>query len=166
MKSENMIKIEMTVDEAKAQLEQFPEDSGKRLIGDHLATLILGNHLTPAQAQAVLVLAWNKVLNTAKLTFPDSTEIYNVRQINTDSVKASFRERDKLGILGCIFREMWEVTDPPYGTALLTPQEQFAKLDSLWQEAAGIMSAETYTDKKQPNVEFTHTRGKENEKRA
>ena len=95
-----------------------------------------------------------------------NVEIYNVRQINTDSVKASFRERDKLGILGCIFREMWEVTDPPYGTAPLTPQEQFAKLDNLWQEAAGIMSAETYTDKKEPNIEFTHTRGKENEKRA
>ena len=95
-----------------------------------------------------------------------NVEIYNVRQINTDSVKASFRERDKLGILGCIFREMWEVTDPPYGTAPLTPQEQFAKLDNLWQEAAGIMSAETYTDKKEPNIEFTHTRSKENEKRA
>ena len=95
-----------------------------------------------------------------------NVEIYNVRQINTDSVKASFRERDKLGILGCIFREMWEVTDPPYGTAPLTPQEQFAKLDNLWQEAAGILSAETYTDKKEPNIEFTHTRGKENEKRA
>ena len=95
-----------------------------------------------------------------------NVEIYNVRQINTDSVKASFRERDKLGILGCIFREMWEVTDPPYGTAPLTPQEQFAKLDNLWQEAAGIMSAETSTDKKEPNIEFTHTRGKENEKRA
>ena len=95
-----------------------------------------------------------------------NVEIYNVRQINTDSVEASFRERDKLGILGCIFREMWEVTDPPYGTAPLTPQEQFAKLDNLWQEAAGIMSAETYTDKKEPNIEFTHTRGKENEKRA
>lgn len=95
-----------------------------------------------------------------------NVEIYNVRQINTDSVKASFRERDKLGILGCIFREMWEVTDPPYGTAPLTPQEQFAKLDNLWQEAAEIMSAETYTDKKEPNIEFTHTRGKENEKRA
>ena len=95
-----------------------------------------------------------------------NVEIYNVRQINTDSVKASFRERDKLGILGCIFREMWEVTDPPYGTAPLTPQEQFAKLANLWQEAAGIMSAETYTDKKEPNIEFTHTRGKENEKRA
>ena len=147
----------MTVDEAKAQLEQFPEDSGKRLIGDHLATLILGNHLTPAQAQAVLVLAWNKVLNIAKLTFPDSTEIYNARQTDTDSAKASFRERDKLGILGCIFREMWEVTDPPYGTALLTPQEQFAKLDSLWQEAAEIMSAETYTNKKEPNVEFVRS---------
>ena len=147
----------MTVDEAKAQLEQFPEDSGKRLIGDHLATLILGNHLTPAQAQAVLVLAWNKVLNIAKLTFPDSTEIYNARQTDTDSAKASFRERDKLGILGCIFWEMWEVTDPPYGTALLTPQEQFAKLDSLWQEAAEIMSAETYTNKKEPNVEFVRS---------
>ena len=84
-----------------------------------------------------------------------NTEIYNTRQTDTDSTKASFRERDKLGILGCIFREMWEVTDPPYGTALLTPQEQFAKLDNLWQEAAGIMSAETYTDKKEPNVEFT-----------
>ena len=95
-----------------------------------------------------------------------NVEIYNVRQINTDSVKASFRERDQLGILGCIFREMWEVTDPPYGTAPLTPQEQFAKLDNLWQEAAEIMSAETYTDKKEPNIEFTHTRGKENEKRA
>lgn len=86
-----------------------------------------------------------------------NVEIYNVRQINTDSVKASFRERDKLGILGCIFREMWEVTDPPYGTAPLTPQEQFAKLDSLWQEAAEIMSAETYTNKKEPNVEFVRS---------
>ena len=86
-----------------------------------------------------------------------NTEIYNTRQTDTDSTKASFRERDKLGILGCIFREMWEVTDPPYGTAPLTPQEQFAKLDSLWQEASGIMSAETYTDKKEPNVEFVRS---------
>ena len=74
MEPANIMKMEMTVEGAKAQLEQFPEGSRKRLLGDSFATLILGNHFTPAQAQAALVLAWNKVLNTAELTFPNSKD--------------------------------------------------------------------------------------------
>ena len=68
----DILKISMTVKEAKAQIEQLPEDHHGRCAGDNFATMILALELTPAQAQATLVLAWNRVLELSMLIRYDS----------------------------------------------------------------------------------------------
>ena len=70
MEQADILKISMTVEEARAQIAQLPENHRGRLAGRNLATSILALGLTPAQAQATLVLAWNRVLDESRLAFP------------------------------------------------------------------------------------------------
>lgn len=78
------------------------------------------------------------------------------------------READKLAILSAIFREMWETADPPsfrYDTQHRPSfAERLARLDKLWQEAAGVMAAETYPDKGGPMVECGSFKGEYHER--
>ena len=69
MEQADILKISMTVEEARAQLARLPEDHGARQIPNVIAIRALRENLTPAQAQATLVLAWNTILNWSKLSY-------------------------------------------------------------------------------------------------
>jgi len=49
----------------------LPEGSKRKVVADNIATSIRGRNLTPAQAQAALVLAWNDLLSRAQFSFRD-----------------------------------------------------------------------------------------------
>ena len=69
MEQADIFKITMTVEEARRQLEVFPENSLVQCANRDIATRLIAHELTPAQAQAVLVLAWNRVLDYSHATF-------------------------------------------------------------------------------------------------
>ena len=57
MEPADVMKIGMSVDEAKEPFSALPEDNRPRMAPEQIATIILFNNPTPAQAQAALVLA-------------------------------------------------------------------------------------------------------------
>ena len=69
MEPADIMKIGMSVEEAKSVLSQLPEDSRFRNIPEQLSVKILFNKPTPAQAQAALVLAWNHLLKNSAISF-------------------------------------------------------------------------------------------------
>ena len=69
MEPADIMKIGMSVDEAKEAFSALPEDNRLRMAPEQIATIILFNNPTPAQAQAALVLAWNEILERSKLTY-------------------------------------------------------------------------------------------------
>ena len=69
MEPADIMKIGMSVEEAKSVLSQLPEDSRFRNIPEQLSVKILLHKPTPAQAQAALVLAWNHLLRNSDLRF-------------------------------------------------------------------------------------------------
>lgn len=74
MEPADIMKMTMTVEEAKAQIDQLPEDDRRRFLGENFSAVLLAYNLTPTQIQAQLVLAWNKVLNTSRLSYPNQTD--------------------------------------------------------------------------------------------
>ena len=69
MEPADIMKIGMSVDEAKEAFSALPEDNRLRMAPEQIATIILFNNPTPAQAQAALVLAWNEILERSRLTY-------------------------------------------------------------------------------------------------
>ena len=69
MEPADIIKITMTVDEAKAQLAQLPDNCKLRSAPDDFMIRTLIEKPTPAQAEAALVLAWNAILSRSELSF-------------------------------------------------------------------------------------------------
>lgn len=69
MEPADVMKIGMSVDEAKEAFSALPEDNRLRMAPEQIATIILFNNPTPAQAQAALVLAWNEILERSRLTY-------------------------------------------------------------------------------------------------
>ena len=69
MEQADILKISMTVAEARAQLAQLPEDHRARQMPDGIAIRASHENLTPAQAQAILVLAWNTILDWSVLSY-------------------------------------------------------------------------------------------------
>ena len=69
MEPADIMKIGMSVDEAKEAFSALPEDNRLRMAPEQIATIILFNKPTPAQAQAALVLAWNHLLRNSALSF-------------------------------------------------------------------------------------------------
>ena len=69
MEPADIMKIGMSVEEAKSVLSQLPEDSRFRNIPEQLSVKILLHKPTPTQAQAALVLAWNHLLRNSDIRF-------------------------------------------------------------------------------------------------
>ena len=68
MEPADIMKITISVEEVQKIL---PEGTAEGLVPTYLATHIRGRKLTPAQAQAALVLAWNELLSKAHFSFQD-----------------------------------------------------------------------------------------------
>lgn len=66
----DILTISMTAEEARARIAQLPANHRGRIADRNFATMIFALGLTPAQAQAILALAWNRVLNESMLSFP------------------------------------------------------------------------------------------------
>ena len=69
MEPADIMKIGMSVEEAKSVLSQLPEGSRFRSIPEQLSIKILLHKPTPVQAQAALVLAWNHLLRNSDIRF-------------------------------------------------------------------------------------------------
>jgi hypothetical protein len=69
MEPADILKITMSVMEAEAVINGFDWDDNRRSMGECFGTSIIGSGLTPIQAQAILVMAWNKVLGSGSLCF-------------------------------------------------------------------------------------------------
>ena len=69
MEPADIMKINMSVAEAKAQLEQLPAHYRLRHAPEDFMIRILAEKPTPAQAQAILVLAWNSILSRSEISF-------------------------------------------------------------------------------------------------
>lgn len=68
MEPADYMKITMSVAEAKELLQPFTPE---RCVADSIATAIRGKKLTPIQAQAALVLAWNDLLYRTQFGISD-----------------------------------------------------------------------------------------------
>lgn len=68
MEPADVMKIEMTVEQANHILFGDRRGVSVRTEAMCFATSILANEPTPAQAQAALVLAWNEILERSRLT--------------------------------------------------------------------------------------------------
>lgn len=62
MEPADIMRMTMTVEEAKVQIAQLPEDSRSKNLWDSFAFRLVHEKLTPEQAQAELILAWNGAL--------------------------------------------------------------------------------------------------------
>ena len=69
MKPADVMKIEMTLEQADEVLCENRTTASIREEAIYFATRILSQEPTPAQAQAALVLAWNEILERSKLTY-------------------------------------------------------------------------------------------------
>lgn len=68
MEPADYLKITMSVADAKELLQPF---TSERVTADNIATTIRGKKLTPMQAQAALVLAWNDLLYRTEFDLKD-----------------------------------------------------------------------------------------------
>lgn len=68
MEPADIMKITMSVADAKEILQPF---TAERVAADNIATTIRGKRLTPMQAQAALVLAWNDLLYRTEFDLKD-----------------------------------------------------------------------------------------------
>lgn len=68
MEPADYMKITMSVAEAQKLLQPFTPE---RVVADSIATAIRGKKLTPIQAQAALVLAWNDLLYRTQFDLKD-----------------------------------------------------------------------------------------------
>lgn len=68
MEPADYMKITMSVEEAQKIL---PNGTMDRVRADNIATSIQCGNFTPAQAQAALVLAWNRILSHARFSLQD-----------------------------------------------------------------------------------------------
>lgn len=68
MEPADIMKITMSVEDAQKIL---PDGTPEGIVPTCISTHIRGKKLTPAQAQAALVLAWNELLSKARFTFQD-----------------------------------------------------------------------------------------------
>lgn len=69
MEPADIMKINMSVEDAKAVFSRIPESNRLKMAPEQIATTILFHKPTPAQVQAALVLAWNHLLRNSDLRF-------------------------------------------------------------------------------------------------
>lgn len=74
MEPADMFKITMSVEEARAELEHFPEVERAKDVPRRFLSQMQIYKLTPTQAQAALVLAWNDALKLSHCCYPPLEE--------------------------------------------------------------------------------------------